>query len=110
MLDPPVSDRGSSVREGTQTYIIPFPPTAYEVLSDEDKRKEYDMIGHAGYTQKQNGGSGGGQGSYNQAFHFNFDDLFADFDNFGGGGFNRGFSSDFVSELLVLICMLCICE
>lgn len=64
------------------------------------------MIGHAGYTQKT--GSAGG-GHSNHAFHFNFDDLFADFDGFGGG-FAGGFSSDFVSEVLLLVCMWCICD
>lgn len=64
---------------------------AYEVLSDDEKRKEYDMMGHAGYTQKQGGGR-----PTNHAFHFNFDDLFAEFENFGG--FGNGFHSDFGSD------------
>ncbi|XP_066980039.1 dnaJ homolog subfamily B member 9-like isoform X2 [Macrobrachium rosenbergii] len=64
---------------------------AYEVLSDDEKRKEYDMMGHAGYTQKQGGGR-----PTNHAFHFNFDDLFAEFENFGG--FGNGFHSDFHAD------------
>nr|XP_053626373.1 dnaJ homolog subfamily B member 9-like [Cherax quadricarinatus]XP_053626374.1 dnaJ homolog subfamily B member 9-like [Cherax quadricarinatus]XP_053626375.1 dnaJ homolog subfamily B member 9-like [Cherax quadricarinatus] len=66
---------------------------AYEVLSDEDKRKEYDMVGHAGYTKT----GGGGERPFNHAFHFNFDDLFAEFDNFPG--FGDSFSRDFVSRI-----------
>ncbi|XP_042873955.1 dnaJ homolog subfamily B member 9-like isoform X2 [Penaeus japonicus] len=50
---------------------------AYETLSDEDKKREYDHMGHAAFTQKS---SGGGGGHHNHAFHFNFDDLFRDFD------------------------------
>ncbi|KAK7007056.1 DnaJ subfamily B member 9 [Halocaridina rubra] len=63
---------------------------AYEVLSDEEKRREYDMMGHAGFTQKQ----GGGRPS-NNFFHFNFDDLFNDFDNFPNfGSFQKDFHAD----------------
>ncbi|ROT80429.1 dnaJ-like subfamily B member 9 precursor [Penaeus vannamei] len=32
---------------------------AYEVLSDEDKKREYDYMGHAAYAQKSAGGGGG---------------------------------------------------
>lgn len=68
---------------------------AYEVLSDEEKRKQYDQMGHAGFT----GGAGASGGHQGHAFHFNFDDLFADFDSFGGG-FTGGFSSDFDDDFL----------
>ncbi|XP_063607968.1 dnaJ homolog subfamily B member 9-like isoform X3 [Penaeus indicus] len=50
---------------------------AYEVLSDEDKKREYDHMGHSAYSQKS---AGGGGGHHNHAFHFNFDDLFKDFE------------------------------
>jgi molecular chaperone DnaJ len=49
---------------------------AYEVLSDEQKRAQYDRFGHAGM-----GGQGGGYGQVNM------DDIFSRFsDIFGGGG------------------------
>lgn len=53
---------------------------AYEILSDENKRREYDQLGHEAFT---NGGGGrGGSGSpFHQSFNFNFD-LFKDFDFF----------------------------
>jgi molecular chaperone DnaJ len=54
---------------------------AYEVLSDQQKRAQYDQFGHAGP-----GGFGGGQ-------HMNMDDIFSQFgDIFGGafGGFGGG--------------------
>ncbi|XP_045624123.1 dnaJ homolog subfamily B member 9 isoform X3 [Procambarus clarkii] len=64
---------------------------AYEVLSDEDKRREYDMVGHAHYTKQT-----GGERPADHTFHFNFDDLFADFDNFPGfgGSFARDIHAD----------------
>jgi molecular chaperone DnaJ len=59
---------------------------AYEVLSDQDKRKRYDMFGHAG-------AQGGGQGF--EGFDFGrggfgdiFNDIFEDF--FGGTPRGRG--------------------
>lgn len=66
---------------------------AYEVLSDEDKRREYDMVGHAHYTKQT-----GGERPADHTFHFNFDDLFADFDNFPGfgGSFARDIDDGFM--------------
>jgi molecular chaperone DnaJ len=63
---------------------------AYEVLSDADKRAQYDRFGHT----KQGAGFGGGH-------HMNMDDIFSQFGDifgggspfdsfFGGGGNTRG--------------------
>ena len=59
---------------------------AYAILSDADKRRQYDQFGHAAFD----GGAGGGAGG----FDFNgfdmgdiFGDVFGDF--FGGGGRSR---------------------
>ena len=59
---------------------------AYAILSDADKRRQYDQFGHAAFD----GGAGGGAGG----FDFNgfdmgdiFGDIFGDF--FGGGGRSR---------------------
>lgn len=56
---------------------------AYAILSDADKRRQYDQFGHAAFEQ---GGGGGGYGG----FDFNsmdFGDIFGDIfgDLFGGG-------------------------
>ncbi|XP_068132620.1 dnaJ homolog subfamily B member 9 [Hyperolius riggenbachi] len=59
---------------------------AYETLSDENKRKEYDQFGHDAFT---NAGAGG---SHNEKyFHktFNFDDLLKDFDFFAESQYPR---------------------
>ncbi|NXA44987.1 DNJB9 protein, partial [Nothocercus julius] len=48
---------------------------AYETLSDENKRREYDQYGRHG-GQESNGNP------FRQSFNFNFDDLFKDFDLF----------------------------
>ena len=66
---------------------------AYEILSDTEKRRVYDRTGSAG----QNTGSRSGN------FHFNFDDLFKQFESdiFGAdmkGHFANHFSNHFESH------------
>ncbi len=65
---------------------------AYEVLSDENKKKLYDQYGFAGLEGM---GGGGGQGGFygSNAFH-DFSDIFGDFgdvfEGFFGGGSRGG--------------------
>ncbi|ODM92157.1 DnaJ subfamily B member 9 [Orchesella cincta] len=64
---------------------------AYEVLTDEEKRKKYDKFGHAAFEQ------GGGAGGHGHGFHFNFDDFFRNFDfsdDFDGGPFQFSFGGN----------------
>ncbi|MDO5695548.1 MAG: molecular chaperone DnaJ [Eubacteriales bacterium] len=56
---------------------------AYAILSDEQKRRNYDQFGHAAF---EGGGPGGG-------YHFNMDDI--DFEDILGGMFGGGFGSFF---------------
>src|SRR5699024_3334671 len=56
----------------------------YEVLSDEQKRSQYDQFGHAG--PQGFGGGGSGFGSDFGGFS-GFEDIFSSF--FGGGGGGR---------------------
>ncbi|MBX3162949.1 MAG: molecular chaperone DnaJ [Bacteroidetes bacterium] len=60
---------------------------AYEVLSNAEKRQQYDRFGHAGLGGAAGGGFGGGM---------NMDDIFSQFGDifgsaFGGGSFSSGF-------------------
>ena len=60
---------------------------AYEVLSDETKRRNYDQFGHEGVNGQGCGGAGGFGG---QGFG-GFDDIFGDiFGDMFGGGFSGG--------------------
>ena len=72
---------------------------AYEVLSDENKRKMYDQFGHAGVNNGPTGGPGGfgGFGGGFDAGGFDFGDIFDSFFGGSSGGFggfgNMGGSS-----------------
>ncbi len=70
---------------------------AYEVLSDESKRKMYDQYGHAGVNNGASGFNGFGGGFQGADFDFGdiFDSIFgggagfSGFSGFGGGGSTR---------------------
>lgn len=65
---------------------------AYEVLSDADKKAQYDRFGHAGVGNAGRGGFGGGGGMNMDDIFSQFGDVFGDdlFGNFFGGGQRRG--------------------
>src|SRR5215218_8671793 len=59
---------------------------AYEVLSDTNKRAQYDRFGHS----RPGSGGGGGQGH-----DMNMEDIFSQFGDIFGGGGGGGFDSFF---------------
>ena len=66
---------------------------AYEILSDADKRAQYDRFGHQAFNGGNRGGSGFGGGGMNMDDIFSqFGDIFGDespFGSFFGGGGGR---------------------
>ena len=61
---------------------------AYAVLSDAQKRQQYDQFGHAAFDQTAGGGAGGFGGGFGGFGGFgDFTDIFDSF--FGGGGSRR---------------------
>jgi molecular chaperone DnaJ len=60
---------------------------AYEILSDADKRSQYDRFGHAGVSGNGRGGFGGGNMNMDDIFS-QFGDIFGEdiFGSFFGGG------------------------
>src|SRR5687767_3409874 len=63
---------------------------AYEILSDADKKAQYDRYGHAGVSGNGRGGFGGGMNM--EDIFSQFGDIFGDdlFGSFFGGGQRRG--------------------
>ncbi len=70
---------------------------AYEILSDADKRAQYDRFGHQAFQGRGNGGGGGFGGGMNMEDIFSqFGDIFGDdspFSSFFGGGGRRSSAS-----------------
>src|SRR5215216_7071611 len=63
---------------------------AYEILSDQDKRAQYDRYGHAGVSSNGRGGHPGGMNMediFSQFGDIFGEDIFGSF--FGGGGGTR---------------------
>src|SRR5205085_12475225 len=61
---------------------------AYEILSDQDKRAQYDRFGHAGVSGNGRGGHQNMEDIFSQIGDIFGDDIFGSF--FGGGGRRRG--------------------
>ncbi|HIC36775.1 MAG TPA: molecular chaperone DnaJ, partial [Candidatus Marinimicrobia bacterium] len=62
---------------------------AYSVLSDDQKRSQYNQFGHAGVGMDDAGGPGGFRGG---SVHMSMDDIFSQFgDIFGGSPFESFF-------------------
>ena len=65
---------------------------AYDVLSNEEKRRRYDQFGHAGVGGAGQGGFGGGMSMHD--IFSQFGDIFGSFGGFSGfGGFGGGRSA-----------------
>ena len=62
---------------------------AYAILSDPQKKQQYDQFGHAAFEQG-GPGAGGGFGGFDFSGFGGFGDIFGDiFGGFGGGGSAR---------------------
>ena len=61
---------------------------AYEILSNSQKKQQYDQFGHAAFSGGQGFGGGGGGGMSMDDIFDHFGDVFGS--SFGGGGFGRG--------------------
>nr|CAD7571459.1 unnamed protein product [Timema californicum] len=67
---------------------------AYEILSDSNKRKQYDQFGTSAFSSTRSSREAGGN-----SFHFNFEDIFHNFDDeLSGNPFHftthQGFGED----------------
>lgn len=63
---------------------------AYEVLSDKNKRAQYDQFGHAAFDPSMGGGSGGAYGNYSTGGFGDIGDIFESIFGGFGGGFSSG--------------------
>jgi len=63
---------------------------AYSVLSDEQKRAQYDQMGHETFTNASKGSYAGGGGAYGGGFNADFSGFGDIFDTFFGGARGGG--------------------
>ena len=75
---------------------------AYDILSDDEKRKLYDRFGNAAFnenmgTASQYNGYSGNSGPFYKEYHFNSDNVDDLFQNFFEGSFHTGKNSGFES-------------
>ena len=83
-------DKNAGDKEGEEKFKEAA--EAYDVLSNEEKRRRYDQFGHAGVGGAGQGGFGGGM-SMDDIFS-QFGDIFGSFGGFSGfGGFGGGRSA-----------------
>ena len=79
----PVGFSCTWVSEIIATLMVVSMCPAYEVLSDEKKRQQYDQFGEAAFSQS--GGPSPGSGHFSSAFHdFDFNKFFEDSNMFFG--------------------------
>jgi molecular chaperone DnaJ len=72
---------------------------AYHILSDKERKTNYDQFGHAAFESGGGGRGFGRSGFGNFDFSSSFSDIFEDlFDDFGGSGRGRGSSTSFKGE------------
>jgi len=70
---------------------------AYHILSDKERRRNYDQFGHAAFEGGSGQGARGGFGNFD--FSGSFSDIFEDlFEDFGNSGHGRRRSSSFRGE------------
>ncbi|GAC1704287.1 MAG: molecular chaperone DnaJ [Flavisolibacter sp.] len=75
---------------------------AYEILSDQDKRAQYDRYGHAGISNAGRGGQGGGMNMediFSQFGDIFGEDIFGSFFGSGGNGGGRSRSGQRVTGI-----------
>lgn len=87
-------DKGGSASDAAKFKKI---NEAYQVLSDKQKRAQYDQFGHDNFKHSQQGGGGGYGGFDFRQSGFDFSDF-----GFGGGGLNDIFESFFGNAFLTL--------
>ena len=89
---PDKHEKSSSTEKQKAEKMFQEISEAYEVLSDEKKRKMYDQMGPEAFKQNASGGSSGFGGFSEAGFDFSsiFEDFFSNFGSSGQGTVSKG--------------------